>query len=63
MSTAVRSVCAAGVLLTYHCHVLEHEDHEMMRQMQVLPEPSTILGLGSGVLMLLWLARRGERRG
>jgi len=21
----------------YHCHILEHEDHEMMRQFQVLP--------------------------
>ena len=24
-------------LYTYHCHVLEHEDHEMMRQFQVVP--------------------------
>jgi len=23
----------------YHCHILEHEDHEMMRQFQVLPPP------------------------
>jgi spore coat protein A len=22
----------------YHCHILEHEDHEMMRQFQTLPE-------------------------
>jgi spore coat protein A len=22
----------------YHCHILEHEDHEMMRQFEVLPE-------------------------
>jgi hypothetical protein len=33
----------------------------MMRQMQV-PEPSTLLGLGSSLLMLVWLARRRERR-
>jgi spore coat protein A len=48
-------------LYPYHCHILEHEDHEMMRQMQV-PEPSTLLGLGSSLLMLVWLARRRERR-
>jgi spore coat protein A len=47
----------------YHCHILEHEDHEMMRQMHVVPEPSVLLGLGSGVGMLTWLARRRERRG
>jgi hypothetical protein len=47
-------------LYAYHCHILEHEDHEMMRQMSV-PEPSAILGLGSCVLMLAWLARRRER--
>ena len=23
-------------LFAYHCHVLEHEDHEMMRQFQLL---------------------------
>lgn len=25
-------------LFPYHCHLLEHEDHDMMRQMLVLPE-------------------------
>ena len=25
----------------YHCHLLEHEDHEMMRQMQVMPACGT----------------------
>jgi spore coat protein A len=23
----------------YHCHIIEHEDHEMMRQFQVVPPP------------------------
>jgi len=50
-------------LYPYHCHILEHEDHEMMREFQVLPEPSLLLSLGSGVLMLQWLARRRRRRG
>jgi spore coat protein A len=27
-------------LYAYHCHILEHEDHEMMRQFQVVPEPA-----------------------
>jgi spore coat protein A len=49
-------------LYAYHCHILEHEDHEMMRQMLV-PEPSVILGLGSGVLMLVCFARRRARKG
>jgi len=50
-------------LYAYHCHILEHEDHEMMRQFRVIPEPAAMFGLGSGVLMLAWLARRRERRG
>jgi FtsP/CotA-like multicopper oxidase with cupredoxin domain len=50
-------------LFPYHCHILEHEDHEMMREFHVLPEPSALLGLGSGVLMLGWLTRRRQRRG
>jgi spore coat protein A len=48
-------------LYAYHCHILEHEDHEMMRQFRVVPEPSVMLGLAAGVLMLAWLARRSER--
>jgi spore coat protein A len=50
-------------LYAYHCHILEHEDHEMMRQFRVVPEPSAMFGLGTGVLMLAWLARRRERQG
>ncbi|MHC5016837.1 MAG: multicopper oxidase domain-containing protein [Planctomycetota bacterium] len=48
-------------LYAYHCHILEHEDHEMMRQFHVVPEPSFLVGLGSGVLLLMWLGRRRER--
>jgi len=44
-------------LYAYHCHILEHEDHEMMRQFRVVPEPSLMLGFAAGVLMLTWLAR------
>ena len=50
-------------LYAYHCHILEHEDHEMMRQFRVVPEPSAMLGLGAGVLLLMHLSRRRERRG
>jgi spore coat protein A len=49
-------------LFPYHCHILEHEDHEMMRQMRVVPEPGLLLGLVPGALMLVWLARRGRER-
>ena len=49
-------------LFPYHCHILEHEDHEMMRQMRVLPEPVVLLGLASGVLLLAGLARRRASR-
>jgi len=45
-------------LFPYHCHILEHEDHEMMRQMRVVPEPAVSLGLAAGALLLAWLARR-----
>ncbi len=31
-------------LFPYHCHVLEHEDHEMMRQFEVVPGPSFVRG-------------------
>ena len=24
----------------WHCHLLEHEDHEMMRPFRIVPEPS-----------------------
>ncbi len=27
-------------LYTYHCHILEHEDNEMMRQMRIVPCPA-----------------------
>lgn len=29
----------------YHCHILEHEDHEMMRQFQVVHAPVTGIGV------------------
>ena len=48
-------------LFAYHCHILEHEDHEMMREFQVVPEPSTVLMLVSGVAALLVLGRRRVR--
>jgi spore coat protein A len=48
-------------LFPYHCHILEHEDHEMMRQMDVLPEPSIAFGLGAGVMILLGLGRSRRR--
>lgn len=31
-------------LFPYHCHLLEHEDHEMMRQYRVLCDPVQFLG-------------------
>ena len=27
-------------LFAYHCHILEHEDHEMMRQFRTIPPPA-----------------------
>jgi spore coat protein A len=49
-------------LFPYHCHILEHEDHEMMREFHVVPEPRVLLGLGAGLLLLAGLARRRARR-
>ena len=49
-------------LFPYHCHILEHEDHEMMREFQVVPEPSVLLALGAGLVLLAALARRRAQR-
>ncbi|MBA3485003.1 MAG: multicopper oxidase domain-containing protein, partial [Pirellulales bacterium] len=41
----------------WHCHVLEHEDHEMMRPFEVLdrvPEPSTGVNLVIATVFGLW---------
>jgi spore coat protein A len=43
-------------LFPYHCHILEHEDHEMMRQFLV-PEPSTLAMLIAGGALVAGLAR------
>jgi spore coat protein A len=44
----------------YHCHIVEHEDHEMMRAFQVMPEPSRIAMFAAGVALLELLAVRGR---
>jgi spore coat protein A len=37
----------------YHCHIIEHEDHEMMRQFEVVPPPliTNLRLAGSNVLL------------
>ncbi len=45
----------------YHCHILEHEDHEMMREFQVVPEPSQVLMLITGAACLRLMTRRRMR--
>jgi spore coat protein A, manganese oxidase len=45
----------------YHCHILEHEDHEMMRQFQVLapPEFTSVQWTGEGLsLAFMTLSNR-----
>jgi spore coat protein A len=37
----------------YHCHILEHEEFDMMRPFQVVPEPATLGLLALGGLALL----------
>jgi spore coat protein A len=49
----VRVIAAFGDftgLYVWHCHILEHEDHEMMRPFEVVPEPGTALLLALGML-------------
>jgi spore coat protein A len=39
----------------WHCHILEHEDHEMMRPLRVVPEPSAVaLMLLTMPVLLVW---------
>ena len=45
----------------YHCHILEHEDNEMMRQFTV-PEPAAVSMLAAGGVLVALLARRRARR-
>jgi spore coat protein A len=47
----------------YHCHIVEHEDHEMMRAFQVVPEPTAGAMLAAGSALIAALARRrlGDR--
>ena len=40
----------------WHCHILEHEDHEMMRPFRVLPVPEPSLAVW------WWLAFVGRRQ-
>lgn len=43
-------------LYPYHCHILEHEDHEMMRQFEVIAPPGSIPAVsewGAFIMMLL----------
>ena len=49
-------------LYAYHCHILEHEDHEMMRQFRVVPEPSLVLAFVYGAAVLAGLVRRRANR-
>jgi len=42
----------------YHCHILEHEDNDMMRKFQVLPEPERAWMLGTGIVFLAWMNLR-----
>ncbi len=37
----------------WHCHILEHEDWDMMRPYRVVPEPATLLILAGGSLLAL----------
>jgi spore coat protein A len=47
----------------WHCHLLEHEDLEMMRPFQIVavPEPAALALSGSAICILLLAARRRGR--
>jgi spore coat protein A len=42
----------------WHCHLLEHEDHEMMRPFRIVPEPTGATGLLVAFAALVGNARR-----
>ena len=47
----------------YHCHILEHEDLEMMRTFRVVavPEPSSLAALAAAALAFLAVRHRFRR--
>jgi hypothetical protein len=47
----------------YHCHIVEHEDHGMMRAFQVVLEPPRVAMLTAGAALLGVLAVRSARIG
>jgi len=48
-------------LYPYHCHILEHEDHEMMRQFQVVPPPLiTSVNISNSNFVLDFLSTTGR---
>jgi spore coat protein A len=52
-------------IFPYHCHILEHEDHEMMREFRVVPAPSILIGMGfgvGGVVILTWIQGRRPQK-
>jgi spore coat protein A len=40
-------------LYAYHCHILEHEDHEMMRQFEVVLPSTSVAGASPGLELRL----------
>ncbi len=43
----------------YHCHILEHEDHEMMRQFQVVGDPIPTASTWGLIVMVMLLLTAG----
>lgn|GEM_PF-2997741 len=45
----------------YHCHILEHKDHEMMRQFEVVDQPRIpVISQWGAVAMMLALVTAGS---
>jgi spore coat protein A len=43
-----------GGQFVWHCHFLEHEDHEMMRPLRIVPEPGTLVLLTVAIGLATW---------
>jgi FtsP/CotA-like multicopper oxidase with cupredoxin domain len=61
--TRVRATFDRAGLFVWHCHIVEHEDHEMMRPYRVGPGPDVDVPVQVGAPGITKVKRRRKRKG